>query len=71
MSQRPLTFAKLFEIDGQQVLFESLPSLDPHRREEGMPDAMVSVDLGWSFYEARVGLVLNEKGRADIIDPHA
>ena len=71
MPQRTLTFAKLFDIDGQQVLFEALPSSDPHKREEGMPDVMVSVDLGWSFYEARIGLQLNEMGRADIIDPHA
>lgn len=64
-------FAKLFDIDGQQLLFEVLPSEDTDKRAGGTPDVMLTTDLGWTRYQARVTLAITEEGRQKMGDPVA
>lgn len=63
-------FAKLFDIDGEQVLFELLPSRDEENLEAGIPDPVISADLGWVRYVARIHLSAEALGAAGLEDLH-
>lgn len=59
-------FAKIYSVDGEQILCEVVPSRDPEKMNQGIPDIVLSTNLGWSYYSARVQFNISEEGKKNV-----